>query len=94
MSGVGELGLVQVNDLSSVLVRPSSVVPQRLNDEPDVDVSGEGIGLPVVERLERSELVGVLLDEIGELAEDLASRGSGAVLSPNGLVRRERQGEG
>lgn len=64
---------VDIDDLASVLVSPSSVVSESSGSFQDVEASGNGVGLAVVEGLQGGELVGVLFDQFGDLDEDLAS---------------------
>ena len=61
-----------VNDLALDLVCPATVVPQAANTHADVDL-GHGDGLAVVERLDGSEQVKVLLEQVGELHEKSAT---------------------
>src|SRR5581483_8805696 len=49
---------------------PATVVAERLGGSGDVDVSALGERLPVVERFELRELVGVLLDQVGDPEEE------------------------
>lgn len=73
MNRVTKLGGVDINDLASVLVGPSSVVSESGGSFQDVESSSDGIGLAVVEGLQSGEFVSVLFDQFGDLDEDLAS---------------------
>lgn len=48
VAGVGQLGVVDLDDLSVVLVGPSTVVPQAGSGLGDVESTGEAKGLSVV----------------------------------------------
>lgn len=61
-----------VNDLAGDLVRPTTVVSEAANAHADVDL-GHGNSLSVVERLDRGEEINVLLEEVGEVHEQLAA---------------------
>ena len=61
-----------VNDLALDLVCPATVVPQAANTHADVNL-GHGDGLAVVERLNSSEQVEVLLEQVGELHKKSAT---------------------
>lgn len=64
--------MVGVNDLALNLVGPSSVVPQAPGSSGNITL-GHGDGLAVVEGLNSSEEVDVLLEEIGQLDQELAT---------------------
>lgn len=64
--------MVGINRLSLNLVGPSSVVSQNTSDHSNV-VLGQGDGLSVVQRLDSGESIKVLLDQLGELDEQLAT---------------------
>jgi hypothetical protein len=68
VEGVGS----SVDDLAGDLVCPTTVVSEAANAHADVNL-GHGNGLSVVERLNRSEEVNVLLEEVGEVHEQLAA---------------------
>ena len=69
-----------VDDLAGNLVCPTTVVSEAANAHADVDL-GHGDGLAVVERLDGSEEVDVLLEQVGEVCEQLATV-LGCLLSP------------
>jgi len=71
-SGVVEHLGSNINGLSLDLVGPTTVVSEAANDGTDI-TTGVGDGLSVVERLNSGEKVEVLLSEIGELEEEVAS---------------------
>jgi hypothetical protein len=70
-TSVSHLGRVDVDNLPSILVGPSGVVSQALSGLGDIESSGKGERLSVVERLNGGELVGVLVDQVRELEENL-----------------------
>lgn len=61
-----------VDDLALDLVCPAAVVPQAASAHADVHLR-HGDGLAVVERLNRSEQVKVLLEQVGEVHKQLAT---------------------
>jgi len=61
-----------VDDLTLDLVCPTTVVSQATSGHGNIDV-GHGESLAVVERLDGGESRSVLLEEVGELAEQLAT---------------------
>jgi hypothetical protein len=61
-----------INGLALDLVGPTTVVSEAANNGTDI-TTGVGDGLSVVERLNSGEKVEVLLSEIGELEEEVAS---------------------
>ena len=69
-----------VNNLAGDLVCPTTIVSQAANAHADINL-GHGNGLAVVERLNRSEEVDVLLEQVGEVGEQLAAV-LGCLLSP------------
>src|SRR2546429_93291 len=54
---------------------PAGHVAEHVDGEGDVGPPGDGEWLPVVERLELGELIGVLLHEIGQPPQGLAPLG-------------------
>ena len=75
--GVGEevAGKRDGDSGSEGLGGPAAHVAEEVDGEGDVGDAGDGDGLAVVERFELGELVGVLLEEVGELPEELAAFG-------------------
>ena len=61
-----------VDDLAGDLVRPTTVVSEAADAHADVNL-GHGDGLAVVERLNSSEQVEVLLEQVGELHKKSAT---------------------
>jgi hypothetical protein len=61
-----------VDDLALNLVGPSSVVPQATSSGGNIDVLGHAEGLAVVESLDGSNEVGILLEQIGKLVKQLS----------------------
>jgi len=59
----------QLNFLTIDLVSPSSVVPEALDGHSNVNVSGNGKGLAVVEGFQTSQLVGMLFNQISQLVQ-------------------------
>lgn len=86
VSGVSHLRGVDVDDLSSVLVSETSVVPQASSSLGNIEPFGDREGLSVIQRLESRQLVEVGLDQLSELHQNLSSSSTGDVLSPDGLV--------
>lgn len=64
--------MVGINSLSLNLVGPSTVVSKDTSNHANV-VLGQGDGLSVIERLNGGEGIKVLLDQLGELDEQLAT---------------------
>ena len=62
-----------VDNFTLDLVCPTTVVPQAASGSRNVDALGHAEGLAVVESLDSSEQVCVLLEEIGELHEKLSA---------------------
>ena len=62
-----------VDDLALNLVGPSSVVPQATSGGGNIDVLGHAEGLAVVESLDSGEKVGILEEQVGELAKKLSA---------------------
>lgn len=79
VAGVVEHVGVHVDGLANNLVGPAGIVPDAANDGGDITTS-KGDGLSVVERLNSSEELSVLLGNIGQLVEELGSVGGGGVL--------------
>jgi hypothetical protein len=82
-SGVVEHLGSNINGLALDLVGPTTVVSEAANNSTDI-ATGVGDGLSVVERLNSGEEVEVLLSEVGELEEEVAS-GLGSGLPPLAL---------
>jgi hypothetical protein len=61
-----------VDNLSGNLVRPTTIVPQAANTHADVHLR-HGNSLAIVERLDRREELEVLLKQVGEIGEQLAT---------------------
>jgi hypothetical protein len=70
-----------VNHLTLDLVCPATIVPQATGAAGHVSVPGHAECLAVVQSLNRSKEVGVLLEELGELHEELSTV-LGCLLSP------------
>ncbi len=85
VTSVVETLVVDLHDLSVVLVSPTTVVAEVGGDGSDIEALGNGESLAVVERLDSGELVNVLLNEVGELHKKLATSITGRVLTPDGL---------
>lgn len=72
LAGVRESLVVGINSLSLDLIGPSTVVSQDASDHSNV-VLGQRDGLSVVQRLDSGKGIKVLLDQLGELDEKLAT---------------------
>jgi hypothetical protein len=59
-----------VDNLALDLVGPAGIVPQTANASTDVSF-GHGNGLSIIQRLASGEFVEILLEEVGELVEQL-----------------------
>lgn len=86
-AGVGKHLGVNVDGFALDLVGPTGVVADASNNGTNISL-GHGDGLSVVERLDSSESVKVLLDKIGKLVEESGTggRGSCAPLALKGLA--------
>lgn len=73
VDSIGQLVRINIDDLASVLVGPTTVVSERGGSLHDVERSSNGVGLAVVEGLQRGEFIGVFFDQFGDLDKDLAS---------------------
>lgn len=73
VDSVGQLVRVNIDDLASVLVGPTTVVSERGGSLHDVERSSNGVGLAVVEGFQGGEFIGVFFNQFGDLDEDLAS---------------------
>ena len=62
-----------VDNLALNLVGPTSVVPQTSSSSRYIDVLGHAEGLAVVESLDSGEKVGILEEQVGELAKKLSA---------------------
>ena len=86
-----EVRLVRRVRLAVDLAHPAGVVAERRRRRGDVDVAALHEGLAVVQGLELRELVGVRLDEIGDLQEEalaLGRRDMGPAALVEGAARR------
>lgn len=75
-----------LNDLAVDLVGPATVVAEASGGLGDVEAAGGTEGLAVVEGLKRGEDVGVTLNELGELDQELSALEAGGVEAPGGVV--------
>ncbi len=64
--------MVSINGLSLNLISPTTIVSQRTSNHADI-VLRHGDGLSVVKGLDSSKRIEVLLNEIGELVQQLAT---------------------
>lgn len=83
MSGVRKGVGVCVDNLALNLVGPTAIISQAASYHTDIDL-GHSNGLSVVERLNGGQKIGVFLDQVGEVDQQLATV-LGGLLSPCGL---------
>lgn len=84
MTGVVEVGLrVHLDGLSVVFVRPSCKVADVCCHRWDVKGARDGEGFAIIERFDASQLVVVLLDEVRQLHQNLATLRCGSLLTPD-----------
>lgn len=81
-----------VDHLALNLVCPATIVPQAASGGANVAL-GHGDGLSIVERLDRSEEVDVLLEQVGQLDQEAATV-LGRLLSPVALESLSCSGDG
>jgi hypothetical protein len=80
---VCEVAFLRLDDLPVDLVRPTSVIPERADRQPEVHSFSAGEGLASVESLDRSQFIEVLFHEVGKLVEELATFFTGNLEAPS-----------
>lgn len=73
LADVVELVGCSIDDLALNLVGPAAIVSQAASAAGNIDVLGHAEGLAVVQCLDCSEEVGILLKELGEFHEKLSA---------------------
>jgi len=84
---VTEIVAVDRNGLALNLIRPSGEITVAADGGGDVDGFGHAKRLSVVERLQARQLIGVLLDQVGQAIEQPSSFGCGR-LPPSPSLER------
>lgn len=83
---VGKLVPAGFDDLAKHLVRKPSIVTKRLGDLTEILVQGDLVRLPVVPGLDSGQRLAVLLDQVGEAAQQLSTVGGGQI-PPRGVAQ-------
>lgn len=76
-----------LDGLTVDLIRPPSKVLDGLDRESDIGALGPPKGLAIVESFDGSELIEILLHQLGELPQELRALGPGCIETPDGIER-------